>query len=453
MRNGSQLHVWIGLVIALLLYQILEHNWRVFAFAFLMIYYWISQPIPIYLTALLPFIFLPFTEYLDYSDLALSFGNKMIFLFLGGFMLAIAIEKWHLHQYVARYVISFFGQSSVGLLGGFMAATAFLSMWISNTATALMMLPMVLGVFEAIPRSKAKRKLLVGVLLGVAFAANIGGTATIIGTPPNVQMAAILHDNFNISITFFEWLKIGFPFMLIMLLLAFYVLKLFFIPKEPLIFNLRKPIKLSVNQLNVLIVFGVTVFLWMTHPLISNWTGIPLDDTFIAIFGGLLLFVFPAGNSRRLLIWEDMKRIPWGILLLFGGGMALAKMLANAGVIKQLVHFITENSDMTFWMLLLMILALVLFATELMSNLALVSLVVPIIGEMAQVLNMPILYVCAGVALVASCAFMLPIATPPNAIIFSSNRITVRTMAKVGFILNIITLFVVYFWISFWMKF
>lgn len=248
MKNSSQVHGILGLVFAMLLYQLLADNWRVFAYAFLMIYYWITQPIPIYVTALLPILFLPFTSFLDYTDVALSFGNKMIFLFLGGFMIAVAIEKWQLHQFVARYILLLFGKSSIGLLSGFMVATAFLSMWISNTATALMMLPMVLGVFESIPRSRAKRKLLIGVLLGVAFAANIGGTATIIGTPPNVQMAAILNEQFGISVTFFEWLKIGFPFMLFMLILTFWILKYFFLPKKDLIFDLTKPGKLSVNQ-------------------------------------------------------------------------------------------------------------------------------------------------------------------------------------------------------------
>lgn len=201
----------------------------------------------------------------------------------------------------------------------------------------------------------------------------------------------------------------------------------------------------------MLFLFGFIVLLWMTHPLITNWTGIPLDDTVIAIFGGVILFIFPAGNKRNLLVWADMKRIPWGILLLFSGGMAMAKMLGNAGVIKELVQIITHNESFAPWLLLLMILTLVLFATELMSNLALISLAVPLIAAMAEELNMPMLYMCAGAALVASCAFMLPIATPPNAIIFSSKLISIKTMVKVGFVLNMLTLLVVYCWISFWM--
>ena len=325
-----------------------------------------------------------------------------------------------------------------------MISTAFLSMWISNTATALMMLPMALGLIKSIPRFRLKKRFSIALLLSIAFSANIGGTATLIGTPPNIQLAAILENQFAIQISFLEWMVFALPFMLILLFLTFFILVFFFLRNIYFEIQIFDKQKLSRVQLKVLFVFVFTVFLWVSREWVNNLLALELNDMMIALFAVFLLFVIPGTtNKKSLLVWSDMQKIPWGILFLFGGGLALASILSNSGALNFFVDFLTGLKGLGFLGILLLICTFTIFATELMSNLALVSLLLPIMGEFAIEANFPVLAICSAIALCASCAFMLPVATPPNAIVFSSNIIKVKTMARVGLVLNLITVILV----------
>lgn len=441
------LHFIIGVVLffAARLLEINAFDTSALGLALWMVYWWITQPIPLYVTALLPIaVGVPF-ELIQTDILAQSYGNQMIFLFLGGFILAIGIEKWNLHEQIALTIIRMFGRTPQRILGGFMFSTAVLSMWISNTATALMMLPIAMSVIQTIPRFREKRLFSVGLLLSIAFAANIGGTATLIGTPPNIQMAGILAQEFDLTISFFEWFLIGTPFMLVMLVLTYLTVKYFFIKNASFEMEEIEPRKLDANQKRVLYLFLVVVTLWMSRTFLNDYLPIVINDTIIALSGSILLFILPSTENRPLLIWEDLNRLPWGILFLFGGGMALAAILAEANIVNFLVEVMKPLASFPVIVLLLVLFTVALFATELMSNLALVSLIIPLIGKFAVELDLPLLGISAGIALSASCAFMLPVATPPNAIVYSSNLIHIREMVRYGFVLNLIATVVVTF--------
>lgn len=408
--------------------------------AFCMIHWWIAQPVPIYVTALVPLVLGVPLGMISETELASAYGNKMVFLFLGGFLIALGIEKWKLHHYFAEYILNLFGNSPKQILLGFMVSTAALSMWISNTATALMMLPMAISIILSIPRSRLKKRFSIALLLSIAFSANIGGIATLIGTPPNVQMAGILEQNFQIEITFWQWFKFGFPFMLLLLSVTYFILRLVFLKNISFEVNTPKSQKMNTPQKRVLIVFLITVILWIFSVPIFKSLGIPINDTMIALFGGFLLFIVPQENKKPLLEWNDTKRLPWGILLLFGGGLALAKMLANGNVVIYAVESLSSFSHLPLIVIMFLFFGLALFATELMSNLALVSILIPVLGEFAVLYDLPLITLAAGVAISASCAFMLPIATPPNAIVYSANILSMSVMVRVGFIVNCITL-------------
>lgn len=443
--SARMLHFFIGILIfvASHFFEVAQFNVQALGLAVWMVYWWITQPIPLYATALLPIVVgLPF-EMIDQGSLAESYGNHMIFLFFGGFVLALGIEKWNLHEQIAFTIIRTFGQTPVRILGGFMAATAFLSMWISNTATALMMLPIAMSVIRAIPRFREKKLFSIGLMLSIAFSANIGGTATLIGTPPNIQMAGILNQEFDIQVDFFQWFLFAFPFMFTMLLITFFTLRFFFIKSASFEMGEIEKRTLNTNQKRVLLLFTIVVICWMSRSFVNEYLPIVINDTTIALAGALLLFIIPSDERSPLLEWEDMKRLPWGILFLFGGGMALAGILAQANIVSYLISQLAPLVQLPIILLILIIVAIALFSTELMSNLALVSLLIPLIGEFAIEMDLPLFGLSAAVALSASCAFMLPVATPPNAIVYSSRLITIKNMMRYGFLLNIITVFVI----------
>lgn len=407
-----------------------------------MVFWWITQPVPLYITALIPIAVGPILGLISNDQLAASYGNHMIFLFLGGFIMALGIEKWKLHEYISIRLIRFFGNSPVRILVGFMVATAFMSMWISNTATTLMMLPMALSVIKSV-KGDGKTRFASGLLISIAYAANIGGTATIIGTPPNVQLAGVLAQHYNIHIDFFEWLKLGLPFSIIMNGIAFLFIRYFFFRNLALEMPEFESTRLDKQQKIVLITFSFIVFLWMFAKPILNPFGVEISDTAIAVFGGLLFFILPGLEGKSLLIWKDMDRIPWGILILFGGGLAVAQLLANTGVVVELVNSLSAWSSSSIVIIILLLITITVFATELMSNLALVSLLIPIVATFSLEFNLPLVMLCSGVALASSCAFMLPVATPPNAIVYSSNMIPIKKMVQIGLYLNIVVVLVI----------
>jgi sodium-dependent dicarboxylate transporter 2/3/5 len=436
--NNRYIFLLLGLLLFFLLFTVVKDKYVAAGLGLVltMVFWWITQPIPLYVTALLPICVGPLLGLVSNDQLAASYGNHMIFLFLGGFMMALGIEKWKLHEYISVRLIRFFGNSPVRILIGFMVATAFMSMWISNTATALMMLPMAVSVVKSV-KGEGKTRFSAGLLIAIAYAANIGGTATIIGTPPNVQLAGILAQQFDIHITFFEWLKLGFPFSVVMNFIAFLFIRYSFFRGLVLEMPEFEKAHLTSQQKTVLLTFLSIVFLWMFGKPIFSPLGINLSDTAIAVFGGGLFFVLPGEKKKSLLIWRDMERIPWGILILFGGGLAVAQILANTGVVVSLVNSLGTWSTSSIVVIILLLITITVFATELMSNLALVSLMIPIVATFSTQFNLPLVVLCSGVALASSCAFMLPVATPPNAIVYASGLIPIKRMVLIGLFLNL----------------
>lgn len=446
MKKTKILHLALGPILFLLSFTLIDMEGSqpaAIGIALWMMYWWISEAVPLYVTALLPLVFGVGMQLISKDELALSYGNHMIFLFLGGFLLARAIEKSELHVEISRFIINLFGGSSKGIVMGFMLATALLSMWISNTATTLMMLPMALSVLKGFPDFKGKKKFSTGLLLSIAFAANIGGAATLVGTPPNSQMAGILSESFDVEIGFAEWMTLGVPFSLVMLVIAFIVISFFFLKNIKINSNVPKPKKLNSYQIKVAIIFSITVIIWILRKPIIGWTGFEFNDAAVAIAGSILLFIIPR-KEKTLLVWKDTRDISWGILILFGGGLALAKILENAGVVDVIINSLKNFDSISQVTIILAVITFAVFATELMSNLALVVVIIPIIGSFALEMDIPIVQICAGVALAASCAFMLPVATPPNAIVFSSGEIKVKQMVRVGFVLNIISVLMIF---------
>lgn len=412
--------------------------WNSIALGGLMVFFWLFEALPIYVTALLPFIFGIPLGVLDKAGLASSYGNTTIYLFLGGFILALALEKHDVHKQIAKRIILLVGNSKSRLLLGFILSTSILSMWISNTATALMMLPMALAITSSIPKKKKSSKFTLFLLLSIAYSASVGGMATIVGSPPNGSMQSILAQNYDIHVTFAEWMKIGIPlsFVLQFVLFGFFYLLLGKERKEKIEVDIEKK-KWSKSQLKVLLIFLLVVLMWTFKTLIEYYLSFEYEDFGPALLGALILFVTPSNKSEMLLDWKDTSKLPWGILILFGGGLALAKMFETNGVIADISTLFLNFKSAGIILILLVIVGIATFGTELMSNTALVAVFIPIIGEFALQSDYSIIQLCVPVALAASCAFMLPVGTPPNAIVFSSGEVKISDMAKYGFVLNV----------------
>lgn len=417
----------------------------------LMIYFWIMEVIPIYLTALFPIIFaaplglLTVNEKIDASILAKSYGNNMIFIFLGGFMLALALEKWNIHIQIAKGILRMVGNTKSRIVFGFLLSTGLLSMWVSNTAAALMLLPMAIAVIKSLPTESKNSKFSLYILLSIAYGANIGGIGTLVGSPPNLQMASILSKQFHIQVDFIQWFVIGFP-ICVMMLLATYLFMKFSMAKEGKEtldnFSLEKE-PWTKNQFKVLSVFLLVVFLWSFKDVFALG-GLKYSDEMVAILGTVLLFLIPADHAQNLLEWSDTKNLPWGILLLFGGGMALAETLERGGVIKWVSDSLGGLNNLTLPVLILTLVVIAVFATEILSNLALVTVLIPIMGAFAQANGYSIIQICFAVTLASSFGFMMPIGTPPNAIVFSSGHVTIRQMVSVGFLLNLVGALIIF---------
>ncbi|MDB2657558.1 SLC13 family permease, partial [Crocinitomicaceae bacterium] len=434
MSKTTMKHMVMGLTIfvaALMMLLAPSKNfqfWATIGIATIMVVFWIFEVLPIYVTALLPLLLAVPLGVLDPSELAQAYGHKFVFLFFGGFMLSLALEKWGVHKRIAELIIRAIGNSKSRILLGFLLATALLSMWVSNTATALMMLPMAMAVIDKIPQKK-NSKFSLYLLLAIAYGASIGGMGTLVGSPPNVAMAGALSETYNINIEFIDWFKYGFPLSMIMIFIVYFYFRLLLRKErkekiEELEFEKEPWTK---NQIRVLALFGVIVVLWSFKSLIEPSLGIKYGDEIPAVLGAILLFIVPStSKGKTLLEWKDTRKMAWGILLLFGGGMALAKMMDVNGVVDQLSEAFENYRELSLGVTLLIFVSFSIFGTEVMSNLALVQVFVPIVAVFAVGSNdFSILQLCMPVTLAASCAFMLPVSTPPNAIIFSSGRITV----------------------------
>lgn len=429
---------------------------RVLAVGVWMLAWWILEAVPLAVTALLPMLMFPLLSVMPPDRTALHYGNPIVFLFFGGFVLALGLEHFRLHLRIALGILSFTGTSPQRLVLGFMLATGFLSMWISNTATTVMMMPMamsVLNLMQGEADEKSQRNFAVAMLLGVAFAASVGGMATLIGTPPNLVFAGIMKEKLDFTVSFGRWMIVAFPVAMLLFVLVYAVLAYFLFPMAELAIDNADEViqqereKLGPMQFGDTLMLGVFVLaagLWISKEFIVwVWPQLGLTDTNIAIFAVVLLFMLPGDTrfSKPLLNWEITTRLPWGILLLFGGGLCLAEAMDKAGIIAAIAGLVPPNWP--FWLVLILLTALALYLTEVMSNVALVNVFIPVLIGIAQSMEIHALYLAIPATLASSCAFMLPMATPPNAIVFGSGKITVGQMFVAGFCLNLLSLIVI----------
>lgn len=393
---------------------------------------------------------------MDIKEVAANYGSPIVFLFFGGFIIALAIEKVNLHKRIALNIIRFTGTNANGVVLGFMIATALMSMWISNTASTVVMLPIALSVVkllivDADGFTKNDQNFALSIMLGIAFSANIGGMATLIGTPPNVVMLGILEEEFNVKISFLSWMMMGLPFAIVLLSIAYFVIVKVFYPNNLGQFKtssgiidqeIQKLGELSKAEKTVLTIFLTTAFLWIVRAYINKlFPTLNLNDTVISILGALAMLIAPLNFSKgeMILKWEDTEKLPWGILILFGGGLALAGGMKVSGIISLVGDTVAAADGLTVFWVMTVLIFIMLFMTELMSNVALATIFVPVVAGIALGMDYPILGIVIPVTLASSCAFMLPMATPPNAIVFASGYIKVYEMAKVGVVLNIIS--------------
>ncbi|MFW6028140.1 MAG: SLC13 family permease [bacterium] len=421
--------------------------------------WWMTEAIPLPVTALLPLVLLPILGVTDIETTARAYAHPLIFLFLGGFLLAQAMQRWHLNRRVAQFILGFTGDHPAGVIAGVMAATAFLSMWVSNTATAMMMLPIGQSIIHArqwgplthkAPRSGGSASAL---MLGIAYAATIGGMATLIGTPPNALFAGFMSETYGIEVGFARWMLIGLPTAAILLPIAWLILTrvAFTLPPEP---AAPKPMPASAEELEPLAkgarrtaaILLLAAAGWIFRPLLQ--TAVPalsISDAGIALIAAIALFIVPAGNPRHgpLLTWDDAKKIRWDVLILFGGGLALADAISSSGLATWIGGKTSGLDSLPFFVLLILVSAVIVAVGELASNTAMASIFLPIAAATAISLGGAPLDLAMPVALAASLGFMLPVATPPNAIVYGSGAVSVHDMLRAGFLLNVAGIIVV----------
>lgn len=417
--------------------------------------WWITEATSIAITALLPIVLFPLTGGLPLKEATASYGHKYIFLFIGGFILSIAIEKWNLHKRIALSIIKVVGTNVTQIILGFMLATAFLSMWISNTATAVMILPVGMAIVAQLkdnPDTIEDENLIFGkaLMLAIAYSASIGGMATLIGTPPNLVLAGVVQETYGAEITFAQWFSFGFPISILFLFLCWlYLTKIAFkfkqktFPggKSEIDNRLKKLGKISFEEKTILIVFILTAFAWITRSFFIQQFVPAIDDTIIAIISGIILFLLPSQEKgKTILTWQDTINLPWGILLLFGGGMALASGFDKSGLAVWIGAQMTILETLPLIVLLLILIASVNFLTEITSNLATTAMLLPVLVSLATPIGVHPYFLLVGATVAASCAFMLPVATPPNAVVFGSGLLKIEDMVKKGIWLNLVSI-------------
>jgi sodium-dependent dicarboxylate transporter 2/3/5 len=442
-------------------------GWRAAAVAVLMAVWWMTEAIPIPATALLPLALFPTLGVLDMPAAAAPYANEIIFLFMGGFIIAMAMERWGLHRRIALGIMAFIGTSPKRLILGFMVATAFLSMWISNTATATMMLPIAMAVAEVFRPKDLDPETQpyhfgIALMLGIAYAASIGGVATLIGTPPNAVMAAAAEELLDIQIGFVEWMAVGLPVAAFTLPLAWFVLVNFLHHPGEVSGDAASVIhdeqraqgKMSRGEKSVAIVFFLAAISWVLRsPKELGAVTIPGIETFapgvrdstIAMVAAVILFLIPV-NWRKgefAMTWTAARKMPWGVLILFGGGLSLARAMDQTGLAAWIGGGVGALGGLPQVVLLALVATLFVFLTEVTSNTATATMAMPIMVGVAAGLGYPAITLMATAALSSSMAFMLPVATPPNAIVFSSEYLTIPRMARAGFWMNIMAIAVI----------
>lgn len=428
-------------------------SWLVLGLTFWMASWWISEAVPIPVTSFLPLVVAPLLGLNSLAAVAQPYAHPLIFLFLGGFIISIAMERWSLHKRIALHTMLFVGSKPSQQIGGIMLVTAFLSMWMSNTATAVMMLPIVLSIMQLLKQDGEDSHFGKAMLLAIAYAASIGGLATLIGTPPNALMAAFLADNYDIHIGFAEWMMVGLPLSIVLLALSWlWLTKAAYKVDQVAAVETKSLFREQLTKLGnmqrgekaVLAIFSITAFCWIFRPWLANLTGLPLDDTIIAMAAALLLLVLPLDSKNtRILTWDETRKLPWGILMLFGGGLSLAALITKSGLAAFIADQVILLGDVPFWLMILVVTAVIVFLTEVTSNTATAAGFLPLLAPVALAMSGTPLTLVIPAAIAASCAFMMPVATPPNAIVFSSGQLKIADMVKAGFALNIISVAIV----------
>ena len=427
--------------------------------------WWVTECVPISVTALLPIVLFPLTGGMDLATTTAAYGHKLVFLFVGGFLIALAIEKWHLHKRLALNIIRVTGSNKSRVILGFMLATAFLSMWISNTATSIMILPVGLAIISQLkddPKTIENENEVFGksLMIAIAYSASIGGMATLIGTPPNMVLAGVVEESYGIKLNMFDWMKFGVPLSSFLLIICWlYLTKIAFkfkneefsAGKEEILRQINKLGRFSNEEIKVLIVFTLTALGWIFRGSIE--TIFPMiDDTIIAIFFAVTLFIIPTKNHKSnttLLVWNDTVKLPWGILILFGGGMAIASAFGKSGLALWIADLLQNLNDVSLFLIILIIVTSINLLTEVTSNMATTAMLLPVLVTIALAIEVHPYFLLVSATLAASCAFMLPISTPPNAVVFGSGFLKIEDMFKKGVWMNLISIItitlVVYF--------
>ncbi|MEM8968987.1 MAG: DASS family sodium-coupled anion symporter [Bacteroidota bacterium] len=464
--NAKFIGLLFGPILFLLIYFLVSINGldasatKVLAVAGWMVLWWVTEAVPLPVTALLPLILFPVLGILPTAEAAAPYASPIVFLFMGGFIIALAMEKRNLHRRIALNLIRLTGTHANGIILGFMLATAFLSMWISNTATTVMMLPIAVSVIDLLKDQQTEnaqagyRKFALGLMLCIAYSANIGGTTTIIGTPPNVVMVGYMQEFYDREIAFGRWLMVGIPVCVTLLACTYFMItRVLFRHRlkglagsgNIIAEKLRELGTMSKAEKSVAVIFTLTAFCWIFQTTINGWLGDKyLNNTIIAMGGGVLMFVTPISLKRQeyVLDWKSTERLPWGILLLFGGGLCLAKGMEMTGIVQLVGERLAGEGTLALPILILALTAFSLFITEIMSNVALIVIFAPVVLGIADTLGIEPMLLVAPVTIASSCAFMMPVSTPPNAIVFSSGHIRIADMVKAGFFLNILSIMV-----------
>lgn len=420
---------------------------------------WVFEIVPMAVTALIPVLFFPVFGVLSFKDTVQQYAHPIMFLFLGGFFLASAVEKSGLHRRIAFYALSYASLRLDFIVATFMAVTAVLSMWISNSATAIMMLPVALSVSEIIKTQLSEtvgNRFRTALMLSIAYSANIGGVATLIGSPPNALYAAFMRNSSNINVTFLDWMLIGLPVTLTLLPFAWFLLTKVLFPLPSIkVMESHDLFVREVSSLGVMspyekrvgFVFAATVFLWILHPLLSDLFGekVKIDDAQIAIASLISLFLIPkeAGSRESLMEWKSAKEIPWEVLILFGGGLAIAHAIGTLSLTEYLQRWAHQFAAVPLFVLVVGLSLIILFMTEVTSNTATAAAFLPLASSFAAAIGVPAQGFTLPVALASSCAFMLPIATPPNAIVYGTGAFTISQMVRAGFALNVVSALVI----------
>jgi len=413
--------------------------------------WWISEAIPISATSLLPIVLLPLSGGAPIASTTAAYGDKMLFLFLGGFVIAIGMQKWDLHKRIALSIIEAIGTKTHMLILGFMIATALLSMWISNTATTLLMITIASALIDQTKNylNASGLAFFKALLLSVAFAASIGGVATLIGTPTNPILAAIVMDTFGHEISFVSWLIFALPFALVMLSITWLFLTRIIYKTHRIELPVGQKVvreeleamgRMSPEEKRIAWVFGLTALGWILRSFVLDIWLPGINDTTIAIAGALMLFILPAsGGKGPLLSWSEAEKLPWGIIILFGGGLSLASAFKSSGLAEWLGDQLVMAGGLPLILLIIVVAVSVNFLTEITSNVATASIVLPILASLSTLINVDPYLLMVPATMAASCAFMLPVATAPNAIVFGTGHLSIKDMVRAGVLLNIIS--------------